>query len=421
MRVELRTYQEAAVENLLLCLEEAIRSVARRGQTRGIAFAAPTGAGKTVILASAMEEMLVGGVISARSGVVPDPTLTFLWLSDRPDLNEQSRRRILSDADGLSIDRFVAIENDFDRETLAPGTIYFLNFQKLRAGSLLTRLGDSRSSTIWETLAATQALRPGKLIVIIDEAHRGLSSREQAEAQTIASHFVRGGQSEIMIRGAPGATPSPFPPMQIVIGVSATPERFRTYLTSEGSRMRADIQVDPQHVRGSGLIKDRIVLVGPEDLDQNVGDVQWTLLGNACRKIQEMEAAWSSFVAANPSAPSIVPALVVQVADGNASTPTTTSLEAIILKLRDEWSDLPPNAVVHCFNGVGSIAGGPGWVIPYREPNEIAADQTIRVILFKTALNTGWDCPRAEVMMSFRALADRQPSLNWSVAWFARH
>jgi type III restriction enzyme len=30
----------------------------------------------------------------------------------------------------------------------------------------------------------------------------------------------------------------------------------------------------------------------------------------------------------------------------------------------------------------------------------------VRVIFFKTSLNTGWDCPRAEVMMSFRAAAD---------------
>jgi len=30
----------------------------------------------------------------------------------------------------------------------------------------------------------------------------------------------------------------------------------------------------------------------------------------------------------------------------------------------------------------------------------------VRVVFFKSSLNTGWDCPRAEVMMSFRAAAD---------------
>jgi len=407
MRIELRSYQEKAVESLLVCFDEAIHSVARRPHPRAIAFSAPTGAGKTVIMAAAIEELLVGGEIAARAGVIPDQTVTFLWFSDRPDLNEQSRQRIINDANGLAADRFVTIENDFDRETLAPGTIYFLNFQKLRAGSLLTKLGDGRSSTIWEILANTQAARPGKLIVVIDEAHRGLSTREQNEAQTIASHFVRGGQSDIIIRGVPGAPPTPFPPIHIVVGVSATPERFSAYLASEGGRMKAEIRVSPQDVRESGLIKDRIVLVGPEDLGANHTDVQWTLLGHACRKIQDIEAAWNAFTAANPPTPSVVPALVIQVADGNSSTPTATSLDALVQKLREEWPDLSPDEVVHCFNGVGSIEVASGWTITYREPSEISADTTIRVILFKTALNTGWDCPRAEVMMSFRTLTDR--------------
>ena len=30
----------------------------------------------------------------------------------------------------------------------------------------------------------------------------------------------------------------------------------------------------------------------------------------------------------------------------------------------------------------------------------------MKVVLFKTALSTGWDCPRAEVMMSFRRATD---------------
>ncbi|MEY9785373.1 DEAD/DEAH box helicase [Sinorhizobium fredii] len=407
MRVELRTYQATAVESLLFCLDEAIRSAGRRPQARGIAFSAPTGAGKTVMMAATIEELLVGGEIAARAGIPTDPTLTFLWLSDRPDLNEQSRRRILNDANGLSADRFVMIENDFDRETLAPGTIYFLNFQKLREGSLLTRIGDSRASTIWEIIAATQAARPGKLIVIIDEAHRGLSAREQNEAQTISSHFVRGGEGTIMIRGLPGAPLTPFPPIQIVVGVSATPERFNAYLGTEGGRTRAEVRIEPQHVRGSGLIKDRIVLVGPEELELQQGEVQWTLLAQASKRVQELEAAWNAFTDANPEIPVVVPVLVVQVADGNSTNPTATSLVALVDKLRDTWPALSPQSIVHCFNNFGPLEPVPGWVIHHRDPSEIADDQNIRVVLFKTALNTGWDCPRAEVMMSFRTLADQ--------------
>src|SRR5206468_3333812 len=42
----------------------------------------------------------------------------------------------------------------------------------------------------------------------------------------------------------------------------------------------------------------------------------------------------------------------------------------------------------------------------YLAPPDVQTDTEVRVIFFKTSLNTGWDCPRAEVMMSFRTAAD---------------
>jgi type III restriction enzyme len=40
------------------------------------------------------------------------------------------------------------------------------------------------------------------------------------------------------------------------------------------------------------------------------------------------------------------------------------------------------------------------------EASRIDADKNIGVVFFKTSLSTGWDCPRAEVMMSFRRAQD---------------
>ena len=44
--------------------------------------------------------------------------------------------------------------------------------------------------------------------------------------------------------------------------------------------------------------------------------------------------------------------------------------------------------------------------MPYCEPSRIADDKRIKVVFFKETLTTGWDCPRAEVMMSFRRAVD---------------
>jgi type III restriction enzyme len=61
--------------------------------------------------------------------------------------------------------------------------------------------------------------------------------------------------------------------------------------------------------------------------------------------------------------------------------------------------------VVHCLQTETPITVG-DWRIRSADPSSISADASIRVVLFKMALTTGWDCPRAEVMISFRTARD---------------
>jgi type III restriction enzyme len=359
------------------------------------------------MLAAVIEGLLVGNEHSVAAGVTADPALTFLWLSDMPELNRQSMRRIEETADALTPGTLVEIDQFFDRSTLEPGKAYFLNYQKLRAGSLLTRIGDDRTQTIWETIAETQMHRPAKLVVIIDEAHRGLGRQDETQAQTIAARFVQGAQpvadgaADPMIRR--GQSTVPFPPVQLILGMSATPERFANYLTAQGGRALTPVTVTPSQVRGSGLIKDRLVLNGPQDGD---GDVEWTLLQKAIEKALDFERRWSDYTTTN-NLPPVAPALLIQVKDGKGSSVSETDLAEVLRKLHATWPTLRPDQVVHCFNGVPDKEWVPGWPVSYREPSTISADLTTRVVLFKTALNTGWDCPRAEVLMSFRTLNDQ--------------
>ena len=53
-----------------------------------------------------------------------------------------------------------------------------------------------------------------------------------------------------------------------------------------------------------------------------------------------------------------------------------------------------------------SVAGLNGLDVSYCEPSRIADDRKIKVVFFKENLSTGWDCPRAETMMSFRHAND---------------
>ncbi len=62
--------------------------------------------------------------------------------------------------------------------------------------------------------------------------------------------------------------------------------------------------------------------------------------------------------------------------------------------------------VVHTFGQTMSSITVNGLDIEYVEPSRISDDRNIRVVFFKENLSTGWDCPRAETMMSFRHATD---------------
>lgn len=57
--------------------------------------------------------------------------------------------------------------------------------------------------------------------------------------------------------------------------------------------------------------------------------------------------------------------------------------------------------VVHTFDTKESITVS-GLEVPYLDPSRISESKDIKVIFFKDNLSTGWDCPRAETMMSFK-------------------
>ena len=169
MKIELKDFQDDAVEQLIKKLNPAKREVAEGGDHQAVILAAPTGSGKTVITAALIEEILTGS-----DRFTAEPDAVFLWLSDQPVLNEQSKKRIASASTKLGNSDLVIVDTDFDREMFAGGKVYFINTQKLGKDKLLTSgRGDKRTHTIWETISNTAKAKADRFYLIIDEAHRG--------------------------------------------------------------------------------------------------------------------------------------------------------------------------------------------------------------------------------------------------------
>src|SRR5699024_7035187 len=329
--------------------------------------------------------------------VEADPGAVVLWFSDDPSLNEQSRARIQAASSELD-SRLRVVETTFS-EPFRPGNVYFLNTQKLSRTSRLVRgapdLGqevvpgleprpDEVQSNIYDIISDTIRNEDLTLYLILDEAHRGMSARN-GERQTIVQRLING-QGTV-------------PPIPIVFGISATVERFETTMASaQGRAALPSVTVDSTLVQASGLLKDDITLSIPDE----DGEFDTVLLTKAVKQIKASSDAWAHYAAQQGVAEAVKPLLVVQVGD----KPSQETLVRTVDTIYEAWPELDNDAIANVF-GEHKDLGISQIKVPYIEPQRVEDATHIRVLLAKNAISTGWDCPRAEVLVSFRPAKDR--------------
>lgn len=385
MNISLKTFQEARVHELRETTAIALRNWIEYGKKQIISFTAPTGAGKTIMMADFIESILCGGKDNLL-GTLSDSI--FIWLSDAPELNEQSKQKLMKYCDKMVLSQFVTLDESFRGEMLEQGKVYFLNTQKLTRTSRMTQTGDERDWTIWQVLQNTIEEYGQKLFLVIDEAHRGAKTSQTTTMQK----FVKGFESEE--DGRMEALP-------FIIGMSATPERFNALAGASLSYL-SKVVVTPKEVRNSGLLKDRIELHFPEEsvINKNIAVLQ-----AAADEWKDKCVHWKSYTEQQQEE-AVNPIFVVQVEPGTSSKPSATDLNECLQEIEKRTgASFETGEVVHSFGETGTLTIN-GIEIPYCPPSAINDDTKIKVVLFKEALSTGWDCPRAEAMMSYRVAKD---------------
>lgn len=394
MKFTLHGYQNDAVRDVLANLKKARRRWHQDKDRHAFSLTAVTGAGKTVMAAAVFEALFHGddGFEFDR-----DPGAVVIWFSDDPSLNEQTRFRLMESSDRLRHTDLVVVENTFNRAKLEAGKIYFLNTQKLGKKSLLVRgfdgdedgtfpemRPDLRSHTIWDIIRSTIEDPELTLYMVLDEAHRGMGA-ENREKSTIVKRLINGEN------GVPG--------IPVVWGISATVARFDRAM--EGARQRdilSSVTVDPVLVQTSGLLKDTIVLDIPDD----AGDFDTVLVRRATDKLRESTTGWAAYAAKQNSGPPVLPLMVLQVPNTPSHSDIGRTLEAIF----QQWPELGETCVAHVFGEHTPQTFGK-YSVPYIQPQRVQDDTWVRILIAKDAVSTGWDCPRAEVMISFRPAQDR--------------
>lgn len=384
MKVTLFGFQEDALIEIQKKLVQA-RTFASSESPQAISFSAPTGSGKTIVMTALFEDIFFG-----EPNFPAQSDAAILWISDMPELNKQTRLKIEGKSDRIRVSQLVTIDSSFDAERLEGGHIYFVNTQKLGDDKLLTRKGDSRQYTLWETLTNTAIAIPNRFYVVIDEAHRGMqhSARSVKKAQTILQKFLLGSEDDGLCA------------MPLVLGMTATPRRFDKLLEGTPHTVHK-VYVPAEDVRKSGLLKERILIHYPDINSQ----AEMTLLTEATKFWQSMTEDWDEYCQSE-KLESVRPLLVIQVEDGTDSILTRTNLNTALTAVESTIGrSLQEGEAAHTFNDHGEIEIG-AHRIHYIEASQIEDDSKINVVLFKMSLSTGWDCPRAEVMMSFRSAQD---------------
>lgn len=386
MKCDLIPFQQEAVNNLRKKTAVALRNYNDLHTAQVVSLQAPTGAGKTIIMTALIEDIFNG-----TESYLAQPNAVFVWLSDSPDLNKQSRDKIEAKADKIRFGQCKMVSDaSFDQETFEDGYIYFLNTQKMSKNANLCSHSDGRQYTIWETLENTLKQKSDRFYVIIDEAHRGALGTEAGKATSIMQRFIKGSKDHNLS------------PMPVVIGMSATAERFNKLIQGISSTLYTEV-VSPDQVRKSGLLKDRILLLHPDDISKFN---ELAILERATREWMDKCKHWDFYTYTNHRK-RVNPVFVVQVrAATKKGAYSDIDLDEVLARIETvTGSKFSVGEVVHTFGSFGDIEIN-GLKVPHVEPVDITDNRIIKVVFFKENLSTGWDCPRAETMMSFRTAED---------------
>ncbi len=362
MNIELKEYQETAVEQLTKSVGELLDG--ERVNSLCI-FQSPTGSGKTVMVAKFIERL-----IAER-----DDDLCFLWLSvGKGDLHKQSKRSLAKIFDGAP--RCVLVEEEFagSRDIISQNTVVVVNWEKLwdkdREGNWKARLmRDGENVNFREVLENTGEKR--KIVLIIDESHFASDTQRTNELREIIDADVTLEMS---------ATPKVL--TELELGVLQGQASGTTFRDGAGKF----IYVKPDDVIAEGMIKKELIInEGIDDLFEENDDMtsERLILEAAFLKRLEQKAAFEA------EGSNVNPLCLIQLPNADAGDEKRSRVE----KFLKEKGITEDNEKLGIW-----LSGDKSDFLDRVSDN----DNETEFLIFKQAIDTGWDCPRAAILVKLR-------------------
>jgi len=390
VKVPLKNFQKKTVRRLLKALDDAYKIWGEDDDHSAVMLVAPTGSGKTVMATEVIE-----GLLDGSNEAQERPTLRVLWLTDSPSLNRQSADKMDRYGEHLSYGKnLVVVDETYDEEVLAPGTVTFAHIQQLTssASSWWPNESKGKKSALWYAIAKTVRDHGDEFLLVIDEAHKGIGKeKSNGDRATIIKTCLEGGKN--LYDGAE------HPAAPVALVMTATPKNFKDAMVASNRRTPEE-KVDVPEVQEEGLLKPRVRVEFAEENQK----AHHTLLESATEDLHRSQGWWKD--AEDDGFQPVLPALVVQVENSISKA----ELGERMTTISDKWSELtgakiPERSFAHAFGDDGNFKTGE-MTLRKVAAEQIEADTSVRVVFFKEALTTGWDCPRAEVMVSLRPATD---------------
>ncbi|MGB7583049.1 MAG: DEAD/DEAH box helicase family protein [Sedimentisphaerales bacterium] len=351
MNINLKDYQQTAVDQLV----DAVKALLSKDGTQKVCvFQAPTGSGKTLMTAKFIEEIIKE---------LPDEDLCFVWVTiGKGNLHLQSKHALEKIYTGAP--RVSLVEQEFTggRERIVRNEIVVVNWEKLRTKDRASGdwknilMKDGEKINFRDVLTRTREQR--KVILIIDESHIGATAERTNELR-----------DEI--------------DADVILEMSATP-KIEPNLMDFTRGTAKGVLVEPKAVIDAGIIKKELIINEKIDkIAKGESDSQEVVLESAYQKRLELKKLFGKQVS------NINPLVLIQIPTAEAGKDKIEAVKAFLA--RKNITEQNRKLAIWLAEQKSETLD---WIA---EP-----DNEIEFLIFKQAIDTGWDCPRAHILVKFR-------------------
>ncbi len=345
--MDLKLFQEIAINKILKEVKEIIEEN-RKGT---VVFQSPTGSGKTYTMSNVIQKLALDTEFS-------NEDFCFVWVSiGKGELHKQSYKSLTKYFNGAP--SVYLLEQEFfgSRSYIGKNEVVVVNWDKINqkdssSGECKNILMKDKETYNFPEILENTREQGRKIILIIDESHQSTTTDRATELR-----------DEII-------KPT------ITLEMSATPAL---------NRYDKLVKVEPIEPISEGLIKKEIIINQDiDEISEDDLDSQELVMESAYQKRLELKKAYED-IGIN-----INPLVLVQLPNSDEGDIKREFVEKYLQN-----------------KGISTIDGNLAiWLSEEKQNTEspyiIPNDSNVDFLIFKQAIDTGWDCPRAQILVKFR-------------------